>query len=147
MQMMRDVTRKILERYKIKESKIFDKLKIDEIGEVVSDGVTLDLDMKQADKELTLIKPFLLAYAKHKKEKRFAGIVGFAEIKKKTSSFISPKDLLQYLVKCDKKNLFYALIKVGITDTKKFLGEEALKEIIKVETKEYGSVSFKENKS
>ena len=144
---MDDVTKDILKKYKLKEKNLFKNMQLDTLGCLVDDAVELDTTEKKAKKELELIKPVLLAYAIERKEKRFAGFKGFANIKKKTSSFISPKDLFQYLVKCDKKKLFYDLIKVGITDAKKFLGEEALKDITKVETKEYGSVSFKENKS
>lgn len=141
------VTKDTLKRYKLKEKNLFKNMELDTLGCLVDDGVKSNAAEKKAKGDLALIKPVLLAYAIERKEKRLSGFQGLAKITKKTSSFIAPKDLLQYLIKCDKKKLFYDLIKVGITDAKKFLGEEALKDIIKVETKEYGSVSFKENKS
>lgn len=144
---MEDVTKDLLLRYKKKEKGLLDSIKLDDLGFLIDDAFEFDAMEKKGEKGLDVIKPLLLAYAKHKKEKQLAGFKGFAVVKQKTKSFISPKDLLQYLIKCDKKKLFYDLIKVGITDAKKFLGEEALKDITKVETKEYGSISLKENKS
>lgn len=144
---MEDKTKEILKLYKAKDKKLFDSLALDDLGVLIDDAFEFNTMEKKGKKGLELIKPFLLAYAKHKKEKRLAGFKGVVEIKKKSSSFIAPKDLLTYLIKCDKRKLFYDLVKVGITDAKKFLGEEALKDITKTETKEYGSVSLKENKS
>lgn len=143
---MNEVTKDILKRYLKKEKDLFKTIQLDELGCIVDDGVELDVAEKKAKKELAPIKEMLLAYSKNRKEKRHAGFKGFALIKRKTSSSISPKDLLKYLINVDKKKLFMSLIKVGVTDAKKFLGEEALKDILKVETDDYGKVEFKGTK-
>lgn len=142
-------TKLILDKFDTleKPNVLFDRLSLEDIALMVDDGVLADTIKKDSDKETERIKGFILAYAKYKKSKLFAGVSGVATIGKKSSSFIAPKDLLEYLTRADKRKLFFDLIKVGISDAKKYLGEASLKGILKVTEEAYGSVSFKKNKA
>ena len=69
-----------------------------------------------------------------------------AEGKSSTSTHINPKKLADLLKKMDKGKQFFDLVKVKMTETKKMIGESALKEIWEKTTETYTKVVIKRRK-
>jgi len=139
-------TTAVLKEYKKSKREAIKDLSRTDLGYIVDDGIQLSAISKKSEKLLDSIKELLLDYSKLKKEKVHVGSHGFANIGPTSSSSIEPKKLLEFLTKVGKKNLFLGLIKVNVTDAKKFLGEDAIKSILDTTSKEYGSVKFKVSK-
>jgi hypothetical protein len=117
--------------------------KVDELRLMVDEGFALNEKVKEGEKRLKEIRTELLKYAEDTNTKVLQGFLAKVEIRPTTSTEIEPGKLKALLTKMSKASLFYELLKVKITDAKKYLGEETLRPISKTTTEEYGSISYK----
>jgi hypothetical protein len=100
----------------------------------------------QSEKDVKLIKEILLSNAKTSGE-----LIGvsrsfkFGVSPKTTTEFGTATDLARILKKHKKMELFDDLVKVMVTDTKKYLGEQILIEegFMTTNTEKFGSTSIK----
>lgn len=124
------------------ESKISDKV----LSDLVDIGVSFDVVQKRMAADFKIVKEILLFYSKKHKIAIHEGEAGTANVKPKTISYVNPKKLLARMVVLGKKKLFFGVIKVGITEAKKYLGSVEIDAIADTDTEKYGSISFKAKK-
>ncbi len=113
---------------------------------VLDMGLDLDQELKTKTKYLKSIKEICLKFAEKMKLKELQGTRSIAKISSTTSATIDPKHYLQLLKDSGQKELFFDTVKVAKTQAKKYVGENALKEISVADTVEYGKISIKEKK-
>lgn len=138
----------ILEKYAKKsgkQQKIFaEKLTYAEISELVDLAVAYHLEAKALEEEAKKAKEILLAHAKKKGWKDREGTLGGRAVILESSKTETKgiKDFLQLLVKEGKKDLFYDLVGIKLTQAKKALGEDLLNSsgFLKVIREEFGKV-------
>jgi len=106
-------------------------------------GTETDEQRKALDSEVKRVKSLVLATAESEGWKTKTGLEGAAKISPRTKTSIVPRKMVKLLAKLKKQKLFDTLFSVKIGEVKKYLGEDVLKPISIVETKAYGSVSFK----
>lgn len=117
-----------------------------EIDVLVDAATELDIVGKECVATVKMAKAVLLQHAKTLKWKTRATDKSICKIGPNSSSEIGVKDLAKLLKKMEKSALFVDLVKVKITDAKKYLGEHSLAPITVTDTEEYGSVSLKSSK-
>jgi hypothetical protein len=100
---------------------------------------------KRTESEFKELSEKILAYAKANKKKWIEGTRAAVEVKPLTSSSIDPKALLSYLKRAGSLAMFFGLVKVGITEAKKSLGEKVLKNngVLTESTNEYAGLNVK----
>lgn len=115
---------------------------------LIDNGSTLDEQRKAITKEVERIvaptKMLLLALAEQQKWKVKAGKIGECKIGAGSSTKIkgTVTEFAILLKNEGKLELFNDLVSIKIGETKKYLGEDALKNFMEVESKEYSSVSL-----
>jgi len=114
-----------------------------EMKNLVDVACTWDIKKKELDAKVKEAKSTLLNYAEEHEIKLISGKTAKCKIGPNTTSFIAIKPFLALLKKIGKTNLVPDLLKVKMTDAKKYLGEVVLEDIISSDTDEYGSVTLK----
>jgi len=115
---------------------------------LVEKGCELNEESKALDKTLDDIKAVMKAVGKERKKRLFVAADGDAvELSDSVSRSIAPADCEKFLIAQNKQSIFHKFVKVGLTDFVKSFGEDALKPIIKSETKSYNQCSFKKAKT
>lgn len=99
---------------------------------------------KEVDAVVSPTKKLLLEVAKASGKKVLNGKTGTCKIGASSTTHIlgTPTEFAALLKKEGKLELFDSLVGIRLGDTKKYLGEDALKDFVKVETEEYGTVSI-----
>lgn len=110
---------------------------------VIDQATKWDQELKELKKNLDKAKEFLKEHAGENGWRTLSGEYGLCEIRPSSSSSISPTALAKVLKKMDKLSLYETVVKVQVGEAKKYLGEEALKDIMKVSTEEVGSMSLR----
>ncbi len=88
-------------------------------------------------------KSTVMAHAKENSWKTKATKNAVATVKKGTKTTACSATRMTRLLKDeDRLDLINAVLKVGITDAKKYLGEDALEGVFQKETKDYGSLTI-----
>lgn len=136
-----------------KEDSIFTKLLHDnidvktitkeEIDSLLDVGVKLDGERKDLDGWVKKIKTILLEYAKDNSIREITSNISTAKISNTTHTNINPSKFVKLLKQLGKLNLFDKIMKVGITEAKKYIGLDDINSISDTATEEYGSVSIK----
>lgn len=124
----------------------FTKLPHHVVEGIGNEGYLCDKMTKESGARVKILKLIALKCAKDLSAHKLRGGNGTANITKTTSSFIDPRDLLKLLIKLEKKNLFMDMVKVSLSDVRKYIAEDDLSSIMEVNVEEYGSVSFKPTK-
>lgn len=110
---------------------------------LVDKGLLLDGVVKYATAELKKVKEQLMDQAKTLKQKTLRGENGQVSVQGSSTTEIGVVDMVRHLRENQKLNLIGDLLKVKISDAKKVLGEDALKDIMTVDTEPYGRLRFK----
>lgn len=110
---------------------------------LVDQGLLLDGVVKYATAELKKVKEQLMEKAKTFEMKKLLGENGHIDVQQSSTSEIGAVDMVYYLRENKKLALVEGLLKVRIAEAKKILGEDALKDIMDVETEAYGKLRFK----
>jgi hypothetical protein len=99
---------------------------------------------KEVDAVVTPTKALLLALAEKDKWKEKSGKIGVCKIGGGSSTIIggTVTDFAALLKREGKLHLFNDLVSVKLGDSKKYLGEDALKDFMHSDTREYSSVSL-----
>jgi hypothetical protein len=113
------------------------------IDAIVHNSLVYAKMLKDMEKNQNALKDILKQVAKSKKRTEFSTAEGSVTIGSSSSSEILPGDLLKLLAKFKLKNLFLKLVKVSVTEAKKYLPEEELAKVTKVDIVEYSRVYFK----
>jgi len=113
---------------------------------MVDRAYELDVEQKKLAKELRELKDTLLKSAEKQGVREYAGNIATCRIGPKTTTEIGVKAFVKLLKDVGKGNLFADLLKVKITEAKRYLGEVVLEDIAEVTIEEYGSISFKPRK-
>ena len=101
----------------------------------------LDERIKEYSKELKKLKTDIKEEAKKKNKKVLQGEEYICTFTASSKSNVEPKALLRLLKKEGKEKKFVEMVKVDITNTRRFLGDLSDK-IIKKTTDSFGKVSF-----
>ena len=113
------------------------------IMELIDNAYEWDVEKKRFDAKVKEAKIILLAHAKQNEWKEKMGKNAKCKVGPSTKAEIGVKPFLSLLKKLGKVNLVPDLLKVKITDAKKYLGEIALEDVTDSQTEPYGSVSLK----
>jgi hypothetical protein len=98
----------------------------------------------EVKKKVEPLKKLLLKMAERDKWRHKVGKYGKCDVTRGSKTIMgTPTELARLLKKEGKINLFDALVGVKVSETKKYIGEDALKGFMQVEPVEYGSVSLK----
>lgn len=107
-------------------------------------GAAIDLEMKVQSKILDQIKVIMKSKAKGSEETTFITKAGCkAIVSDKIERTINPTDFVKKLKELGKQKNFDAFFSVKLGEAIKFLGEESLKDIINIDTKEAYACKFK----
>lgn len=109
---------------------------------LVDKGLFLTGVMKHVEKELKEVKQQLMLQAKTLESKKLVGENGNVSVQQSSTSEIGAVDMIRHLRENKKLSLVEGLLKVNISDAKKVLGEDALKDIMTVDTEPYGKLRF-----
>jgi len=129
-----------------RDPKYIAKISNVEITKLASAGIEAAKLEKSVGKVVKRIKGHLLRYAQYKKVSVIETSKGIVEINTRVTNSISPSKLLNFLIKKDKKSLFYSLVKTKLTEVKRYFIAEQLTEITDTEEEEYGTLTFKSGK-
>lgn len=120
------------------------------IADLIDRALVLRGEIAERAKELDEIKAELREEAKRldrdpKRYQKFTidGNVGLAEVSDAEPWVLEPKALRDYLKERGKLSLMYALVKVSVTETQRYLGEVELKKIGKKVLTKYRNVTLK----
>ena len=113
------------------------------IAELIDNAYEWDVEKKKFDTKVKEAKIVLLAHAKQNEWKEKMGKNAKCKIGPSTTAVVGVKPFLALLKKLGKVALVPDLLKVKITDAKKYLGEIALADVTDSQTEPYGSVSLK----
>jgi len=113
------------------------------IMELIDNAYDWDVEKKKFDAKVKEAKIVLLAHAKQNEWKEKMGKNAKCKIGPSTVAEIGVKPFLSLLKKLGKVALVQDLLKVKITEAKKYLGEIALEDVTDSQTEPYGSVSLK----
>jgi len=113
------------------------------IAELIDNAYEWDVEKKKFDTKVKEAKIILLAHAKQNEWKEKMGKNAKCKIGPSTTAVVGVKPFLALLKKLGKVALVPDLLKVKITDAKKYLGEIALEDVTDSQTEPYGSVSLK----
>ena len=113
------------------------------IAELIDNACEWDVEKKKFDTKVKEAKIVLLAHAKQNEWKEKMGKKAVCKIGPSTVAVIGVNPFLALLKKLGKVALVPDLLKVKITDAKKYLGEIALADVTDSQTEPYGSVSLK----
>ena len=113
------------------------------LEELIDSAYEWDVEKKKFDAKVKEAKIILLAHAKQNEWKEKMGKNAECKIGPSTVAVIGVNPFLSLLKKLGKLNLVPDLLKVKITDAKKYLGEIALEDVTDSQTEPYGSVSLK----
>lgn len=114
------------------------------LKELVDQGLFLTGVMKYVEKELKELKAQIMQGAKDTEQKKLVGDKGRGSVSVQQSSTteIGAVDMVRHLRENKTLHLVEGLLKVRISDAKKILGEDALKNIMNVDTEPYGKLRF-----
>ena len=112
------------------------------IVELIDIACEWDIEKKRLDAKVKEAKAILLANAKVTGWKEKMGKKAVCKIGPSTVAVIGVNPFLSLLKKQGKLNLVQDLLKVKITEAKKYLGEIALEDVTDSQTEPYGSVSL-----
>jgi hypothetical protein len=113
------------------------------LGQLVDEGCKLKIDIEMKTERLSEIKKKLLQIAERDGTPKMYGKIGQVSIQASSKSSCEVDDLIEMLEKLDKSESLPKLVKVKITNAKKFLGEEIFGEISNTSYTKYGKVAFK----
>lgn len=123
----------------------------DQDMEMLTDyGTAADALSKELEKDIKLIKPAVMAYAKHNKVKKMFNIGGggFSIGAKTDTTYGGVTELAKLLKKYDKLKMFDDMASVKVGEVKKYLGEATLEleGFMSKKSEPYGTVSLKPKK-
>lgn len=118
-------------------------LKEVELLALIDYGGAADEVRKASVANTKLAKEILLVAATGSKWKTKSGAEIVAKVSPSMSTSILPRKMVNLLAKLKKQKLFDALFSVKVGEVKKYLGEDVIESIAKVDTEAFGSISFK----
>lgn len=114
-----------------------------EIYDLIDEGYKLDAEIKERKSRLEIIKISLLETAKLKGTKNLLGNKAEIVISPKKTISIEVKDLIVLAKKLGKKDAIFGMLKVAVTEVRKYIAPPDIEKISRVNIEEYGAIKFR----
>jgi hypothetical protein len=99
------------------------------IKDLVTEGFKLDIEIKEKQKRLSLIKEKLRILSAEKEKEQFHGAGCFVSITDRPETKCNVKELYKYCQENNLKREFFKIVSVSIKDARETIGEDEFKKI------------------